>query len=296
MLRRIRIVTTAFLLLAAARGAVVAAGQESAKPQTPAQKNYAESDRGLRLLTEDLLSLAKQNDQAALLIATQNLELPDSEAWFKSAFDPPLGQALAEGYRRERGQLASGLANLLLSAVSEKWTSVRVRRVDKTCERDSLEVESPIIFASHHRVPLYEVRLMQSGGSQGWAVWFFTYAAGGFRYLSQLEIPKQRTEVRPGAAAFAHSNVPLRQAKILEQTAPLYPQNARAAHVEGLVRLRGVIGTDGRVKELTLISGHCMLVESAVAAVRNWRYEPTLIDGQPVEVETTIDVVFKLSL
>jgi protein TonB len=70
---------------------------------------------------------------------------------------------------------------------------------------------------------------------------------------------------------------------------------ARQTRISGTVRLHAIIGKDGTVRELTLESGHPLLVQAALDAVRQWRYQPTLLNGEPVEVDTTIDVIFSLN-
>jgi protein TonB len=74
-----------------------------------------------------------------------------------------------------------------------------------------------------------------------------------------------------------------------------YPTLARAARVQGDVVLSAVIDSNGHITNLLLVSGHPMLVPAAIAAVKQWRYKPYLLNGQPVEVETTITVIFTLS-
>ena len=75
---------------------------------------------------------------------------------------------------------------------------------------------------------------------------------------------------------------------------PVYPQIARTAHISGTVLLHAVIAKDGTIQELTYVSGPALLMRSAMDAVREWRYKPTLLNGEPVEVDTTIQVVFSL--
>jgi len=82
---------------------------------------------------------------------------------------------------------------------------------------------------------------------------------------------------------------------ILREVTPSYPKLAAMAHISGTVRLKAVIGADGSVEDLTLISGHPLLVQAAEAAVKQWIYKPTLLNGQPVEVDTEIDVHFVAS-
>jgi protein TonB len=76
---------------------------------------------------------------------------------------------------------------------------------------------------------------------------------------------------------------------------PEYPHVAKVAHVEGTVVLEAVIGKDGAVKDLRAVSGPPMLANAAIAAVKQWRYKPYYLNGQPTEVDTTIKVNFKLS-
>ncbi len=82
---------------------------------------------------------------------------------------------------------------------------------------------------------------------------------------------------------------------LIHREEPQYPPLARAARVQGDVVLTAIISTGGQIQNLQLVSGHPMLVPAALAAVRQWRYKPYLLNGQPVEVETTITVIFSLS-
>ena len=82
---------------------------------------------------------------------------------------------------------------------------------------------------------------------------------------------------------------------LIHKQEPTYPPLARAARVQGEVVLSAVIDINGQITNLQLVSGHPMLVPSAIDAVKQWRYKPYLLNGQPVEVETTITVIFTLS-
>jgi TonB family protein len=84
------------------------------------------------------------------------------------------------------------------------------------------------------------------------------------------------------------------QQKLVHSVLPVYPDAAKQAGVEGPVRLKAVIGKDGTVQSLRVRSGDAALVDAAVEAVRQWRYQPTLVDGKPVSVITTVTVDFRL--
>jgi protein TonB len=75
---------------------------------------------------------------------------------------------------------------------------------------------------------------------------------------------------------------------------PVYPRNAIAMRVEGVVEIEAVVGVDGRIREMRAKSGHPFLIPAALDAVRQWVYTPTLLNGRPVEVISPIVVTFRL--
>jgi periplasmic protein TonB len=84
------------------------------------------------------------------------------------------------------------------------------------------------------------------------------------------------------------------RSKLIHEVRPEYPQEAKNNRIEGIVHLKATIGTDGSVIELETDSGHPLLAKAAIDAVRQWKYQPTYLNGEPVEVVTGIAVVFKL--
>ena len=85
------------------------------------------------------------------------------------------------------------------------------------------------------------------------------------------------------------------QGMILWKPEPVYPENAKAAHVQGPVILHAIISKDGTIKNLSIISGNGMLVDAARDAVSQWTFKPYLLNGQPMDVETSITVNFSLA-
>lgn len=82
---------------------------------------------------------------------------------------------------------------------------------------------------------------------------------------------------------------------LVHKVEPSYPILAKAARVQGDVVLKAIIDKNGDIQDLQLVSGHPMLVPAAIAAVKQWRYKPYLLNGSPVEVETTVTVIFALT-
>jgi protein TonB len=81
---------------------------------------------------------------------------------------------------------------------------------------------------------------------------------------------------------------------LLQKTMPVYPPIAKAARVSGTVVLQATISKAGSIENLQVVSGPAMLQQAALDAVRTWRYRPYLLNNEPVEVETTINVIFTL--
>jgi protein TonB len=84
-------------------------------------------------------------------------------------------------------------------------------------------------------------------------------------------------------------------ANLIKKVTPVYPPLAKQARIQGKVILSAVISKDGTIQDLKVISGHPLLIPSALEAVKQWVYQPTLLNGEPVEVSTQIDVNFTLS-
>jgi protein TonB len=81
---------------------------------------------------------------------------------------------------------------------------------------------------------------------------------------------------------------------LLLKTQPVYPPIAKAARVQGTVVLQATISKTGSIENLRVISGPAMLQQAALDAVRSWRYKPYLLNNDPVEVDTTVNVIFTL--
>lgn len=105
----------------------------------------------------------------------------------------------------------------------------------------------------------------------------------------RVETPK----VTPPARIRVGGNV--QRAMQLSAPAPIYPQLAKAQRVQGTVKLQAVISREGTIEQLAVLSGNPLLIGAAMDAVKKWRYKPTLLNGEPVEVVTQIDVNFTLT-
>jgi protein TonB len=111
---------------------------------------------------------------------------------------------------------------------------------------------------------------------------------GGIISSTPIAVPKvavQRVRVSQGVT----------QGLLIRKIQPAYPPLARQARIQGSVLLQAEISKDGSIQNLRLISGHPMLAPAAIEAVKQWKYRPYILNGEPVEVETQITVNFTLS-
>jgi protein TonB len=106
-------------------------------------------------------------------------------------------------------------------------------------------------------------------------------------------VPPAQTQTESQAQVVIGGNV--QAAKLIRQERPMYPTLARQVRVQGVVTLEAIIGIDGTIQQLRVLGGHPLLVPSAIQAVQQWVYRPTILNGKVVEIKTTIEVRFTLS-
>jgi TonB family protein len=122
----------------------------------------------------------------------------------------------------------------------------------------------------------------------------FETGLGPFKSSSVLSELPPNAVVAPSKPAVTRvqRSADVQQSALIYHVDPIYPTLARQSRLSGTVRLNAIIGTDGTVHQLEVVSGRPLLVQAALDAVKQWRYKPTLVGGVAVEVETTFDIVF----
>ncbi len=124
------------------------------------------------------------------------------------------------------------------------------------------------------------------GGQLGGVIGGIVSSTSSLAYVPKLQpVVPQRVRISQGVTS----------GLLIRKVQPPYPPIAKAARIQGEVILKAIIDKEGAIQDLQLVSGHPMLVPAAIEAVKQWRYRPYLLNGQPVEVETTITVIFTLT-
>jgi TonB family protein len=108
-------------------------------------------------------------------------------------------------------------------------------------------------------------------------------------------MPAPSADANPAPPQRIRVGANVQQSKLISQPRPVYPPEAKQARIQGAVHLNAIIAKDGTIQHLEVISGEPVLVQAALDAVKQWVYQPTLLNGQPVEVQTEITVNFMLS-
>ena len=243
-----------------------------------------DAEPALKTLAEDLLAAARAGDAARLAALIDNLRLPDHQAWFERAFSPDEGAAQAAKYSRFLEQFEASLGQRFAALATQTGLEVSVERIEVSPDSETVEELPPA------RLPLalFAVTLHKPGTDFAPRLAWFVHSAGGWRFAGRM-----RTSTAPPMQIRVASAV--QEQKLTNRVAPAYPAQQPGESVEGKVVLEAVIAADGRIKELRVLSGHPTLVAATVAAVQQWRYQPTLLDGEPAEVITTISILFRLA-
>ena len=216
------------------------------------------------------------------------------EFWLPRVEQPLKARALV----RYHHQLRCGLEFLGLSAEQQalihSWTQHEIRKQPAsagsvtrhkkaaTVKRSSVWQRTLQLRTTIWRYRFRIALLVVLAGVLGWWRW-----QRGWTEI-EAQLPAKQADTRPQAIVPAAEM----EQHITHKVDPVYPEAARQVHVRGVVVLHAIIGSDGTVLKLEKMRGPEVLAQAAMDAARWWRYEPYVLNGKPVEVETTIEVPF----
>jgi len=249
---------------------------------------YPESEDGLKNLIGDIFGAMKSGEKDLASSYFAGLEIPDRVAWFAETFGPMEGPRLESKYETLLQQPSGNIRAHFEYALKDGRTNaeVHVLREPPANQRmirailDAM-VQPHLLFTVNGTSPT-----QQYAASIG----DFVYVDGAFRFvdpqvfLALSTAPPARIRVSGDAALKSLDH----------KVAPSYPDEARANRIQGTVVLHVVIATDGSIKEIEAVSGDPALVKAATVAVQQWKYKPTLLNAEPVEVDTTVKLDFHL--
>jgi hypothetical protein len=298
-------VLLAVVVLLIASAAAASAG--SSQAATPTLSTYPNSEAGLKHLIQDSLAAAKAKDQAKLAELANSMVLPSPDDWFSKIFGPEWGGVYAKLYNDNKDHAAANLVNIFSEMAAQKFSIDDVRQFKNSCDFGANQDEYPMLAARVVPEPFSLVRFAREKDVR--TLRFLAYVDGGFRFLGLLKVPanlypnlqtmiasKSSSRSKPLSV---ETNVQL--GKLIYRVEPIYPEivyvNASpdhrfVVHPKGEVLLHAIINADGSVGALRVLRGQCPFAEATISAVKQWRFNPTLRDGAPTEVETIIDMSF----
>ena len=257
--------------------------------------SYPDSTKGLEHFVKDMLKFDTEGNQQEVELYEKSLALPDAEGWFRSVFGDELGENMTRVSAPKRAGALAQTANMLAAQVAARRTDIEAVRFDNSCNDRATATEYPFLLLRQSPEHLYDVRFLGNSGGVVWA--YFAYVDGRFRYIGnmkavEVELYKSPHSEDSTRRIMKGGNVPA--PKLIHKEDPDYPLGAKAAGIQGNVVIHAIIAKDGSIRSMELVDGVCDLAQPAMRAVKNWRYSPTTLAGEPIEVDTTITVVFAL--
>jgi TonB family protein len=235
------------------------------------------SSEGLGQLLNNMLLAAKKNDQTELLSMIRETEITNYQNWFITTFGQEKGESWAEPYGRWLAKHEKEFQELLVQ-LAHMDGEFAIQKMDTAKRYDLFNGPLDGYLADWKRSGVPKGEEVEHIGE-------FFFIEGKFRWNSTVQyFPFQKAKTG--------SFVP---GKLIKRVAPEYPTEAREKGIQGTVILNVILRKDGSVTVRNVAEGDPILSPAAIEAVRQWRYEPTLLNGQQIEVQTTINVVFTLS-
>jgi TonB family protein len=280
------------------------------------ERSVSQDERDdLHNLVTTALSAARGADQAKLEEIARSLMIPDFESWFSVTFGEELGAKLAAAYSTNFERDEKWLPRLF-EWLAKQEGELEVEDANQLPRNMANSCGQALMDTQKGNTVFYRVALRRKDDSRLSAVssaGYFALVQGAFRRLDckslglQPTKPRARSVVGPREQSDLTKDVQgtpptrvkvggnVQKAKLTERVQPKYPDEALQNRIAGIVRLHVILEKDGTVKRVEVVSGHPLLVQAAGDAVKQWRYQPTTLNGEPVEVDTTVDVMFVIS-
>ncbi|HZV87289.1 MAG TPA: energy transducer TonB [Candidatus Binatus sp.] len=274
----LRPITLAFLILVTPF--VIPAQDSSPANASPAAD--AASPDGLKLLIRDIFTAMKSKDEKVSSYFS-SMALPEHTTWFTKTFGPTEGARMDAKYADLLPGMPEDLKRIFEYARKDDRTNPEVSVVEKSGPASGLG--RAVVDAMLTPIPLYVASGSNPKQQFGVAIGDFFYVDGAFRFMPTQVL--QALSTAPPLRVRIGGNT--QRTKLVRKVDPIYP----AIKTQGSVLLHVVLAVDGSVSEITVVNGDPVLAKAAVDAVRQWRYQPTMLDSKTVEVDTTVLVEFK---
>jgi len=273
--------------------APLCSAQDATAPAPAQPMNSSESPEALRDQLEKILHLAKKGKRGELEAAVDQLEIPEAADWFQQTFGLELGPKMAAVYQADWDGFRDSISLHFRSDAERGSAHVKTSELSGSSNAFNSKQSAGILAAMKPPGSLYQA-------CDEWKAEYceplpgvYIYVRGAFRVLNWQTL-FLLPNVRPLRIRIGGN---VAQTQLVSKAPPIYPPEAREKGITGTVRLHVIIGADGAIKTEEVANPteiDPLLAQSALDAVKQWRYKPTLLNGDPVEVDTTVLVTFEL--
>jgi len=225
------------------------------------------------------LLTAKNGDEAKLRSQIVEMEIPNYGSWFTSTFGQERGEKWSAMYGRTPPQTAELQFQILCMELAKPQGEISIEKVDTAKKYGTLPGPLDEYHANWKKTDA-------SDGPDSQSIGLFYFVDGKFRLNGSLHEVRILSNRKGG---------PLVPGKLINRVQPVYPEAARQMRIQGLVAVNVIVRKDGTVTVQNVGAGHPLLAPAAVEAVQQWRYEPTTVNGEPVDVQTKVYVTFSLT-
>jgi hypothetical protein len=253
--------------------------------QTPSA--LPESPSGLQSQLETILRAARDRNSKQLDDLVSDLQIPESANWFSATFGEELGSVLAATYNNSWKSYEYAVAQMFRASSSGKHFQVFVKEYSSSSPVPSDPFIQAILQNSNLPLRLYTCGVGKDhpiGSLPG----IYVYIQGSFRIVNWQTF-YGLPNVKP---ARIRVDTSVAMSQLIRQVNPVHSPENRQKHLQGTVQLHIVIDRDGSVVRAEPVSGPPELTQESVDAVRQWLFKPTLLNGDPVEVDTTVTIIF----
>jgi TonB family protein len=253
--------------------------------RSAAGESYPNTADGLHSLLTDLLAVAKGDDEGKFWSKIAEMEIPDYENWFTRTYGREKGQVLADAYGKSL-KLSEQQFEMLWMELAKQEGEITINRLDVANRRFDLAKKDDSLANPTDEFKADWKKTGTSAGPARQAIGYFCFVDGKFRLKNFPHEVQILSTTKPG---------PVVAAKLINRVQPVYPEAARKLRLRGMVSVNVVIHKDGMVTVQNVGAGHPLLAPPAVAAVQQWKYEPTTVSGEPVDVQMKVYVTFEFS-
>jgi len=264
---------------------------------TPTAPTYAESNDGFRSQVDAILQSYRVVDATTGHQLIDQFRLPHPDGWFSEHLGAEQSAKLTERYDRIFTNYSESLEKTMEAVVANHESKLATDLKDGNGETPTqipargklsgmVSVKQPHLFYCHFEITVKKKE------SVSWAD-TFVHEDGAFRFIGFGGLPFWAWE--DGSEGGAPKGGSFFQPAILiSRVPPIYPANAKAKGIEGVVVVHVLVDKEGRVKRADVEQGDPLLTQAAVDAVKQWRYKPSTLGGAPAEAEVTASVTFLL--